>query len=473
MFFKTLIVFGGILLFYIAAIYSKPRNSQFTESTLAQQLQTVLDEGVNSQSIVGASAAVIIPKLGVWSGTSGFSDPAASDTMRPDMLLGIGSITKTFTAALTLQLFEEERLDLDDSIYHYLPKIPYIDSTITIRQLLNHTSGIFDIAESKALEDSNNSNPDRYWTSEEILEKFMEPPYFEPGSTWGYSNTNYIVLGKICEEVTNSKISVEFQDRFYNPFKLSNTFLAVEDTLKGLVAHSWVDIDNDEVLEDISNIPKTAGYSTAWAGGAILSTAENIARWTKYLFEEDILNRRTLDEMLDFHQLNNFIPYYTGCGLGVWELKFYDKELWGHGGGGLGYSALTIYSPSDSIIVTVLVNQNASVADIAANLLDAASNYTTGIKDNINKSLQFELKQNFPNPFNPTTSISFSIPRESYVCLKIFDCLGRELRTLVSENKKEGSYTVKFNASNLSTGVYFYQIKADNFISIKKMLFLK
>jgi hypothetical protein len=83
------------------------------------------------------------------------------------------------------------------------------------------------------------------------------------------------------------------------------------------------------------------------------------------------------------------------------------------------------------------------------------------------------LFQNYPNPFNPTTRIDFQIPKESYIYIKVFDCLGNEIQTLVSENKKEGSYTIEFDASNLANGIYFYQMAADNFISTKKMLVLK
>jgi hypothetical protein len=81
--------------------------------------------------------------------------------------------------------------------------------------------------------------------------------------------------------------------------------------------------------------------------------------------------------------------------------------------------------------------------------------------------------QNYPNPFNATTRIDFQISRESNIYLKIFDCLGNEIQTLFSEIKKEGTYTVKFDASKLSSGIYFYQMLADNFISTKKMLLLK
>jgi hypothetical protein len=94
---------------------------------------------------------------------------------------------------------------------------------------------------------------------------------------------------------------------------------------------------------------------------------------------------------------------------------------------------------------------------------------------NFNKDIPYSitLMQNYPNPFNATTRIDFQISRESNIYLKIFDCLGNEIQTLFSEIKKEGTYTVKFDASKLSSGIYFYQMLADNFISTKKMLLLK
>ena len=87
--------------------------------------------------------------------------------------------------------------------------------------------------------------------------------------------------------------------------------------------------------------------------------------------------------------------------------------------------------------------------------------------------VSYKLDQNYPNPFNPTTTINFSIPRQSMVALKIFNILGQEVKTLVNENKAPGNYSINFNASNLSSGVYFYSIKTENYYQVKKMMLLK
>lgn len=108
------------------------------ELTLAEQLQAALDDARTSYDLIGVSAAVIVPGQETWAGASGISHPG--ENIRPEMLFGIGSVTKTYIAALTLKLAEEGLLTLDDSLHQWLPGFQNIDSTITIRQLLNHTA---------------------------------------------------------------------------------------------------------------------------------------------------------------------------------------------------------------------------------------------------------------------------------------------------------------------------------------------
>ncbi len=104
---------------------------------------------------------------------------------------------------------------------------------------------------------------------------------------------------------------------------------------------------------------------------------------------------------------------------------------------------------------------------------DGSYKYSKIINVNVNQPIEYSLSQNYPNPFNPTTNIKYSISSKQFVTLKIYDVLGNEVKTLVSENKESGNYTVKFNASNLASGIYFYRLKAGNFSSVKKLILLK
>jgi len=92
---------------------------------------------------------------------------------------------------------------------------------------------------------------------------------------------------------------------------------------------------------------------------------------------------------------------------------------------------------------------------------------------NIGVPAAYELSQNYPNPFNPSTSISFNIPTDGIVSLKLFDMSGKEVSTLVNEVKTAGYYSVNFNAANLTSGIYFYELRADNFSAVKKMMLVK
>ncbi|MCK7520236.1 MAG: T9SS type A sorting domain-containing protein [Ignavibacteriales bacterium] len=101
------------------------------------------------------------------------------------------------------------------------------------------------------------------------------------------------------------------------------------------------------------------------------------------------------------------------------------------------------------------------------------SNVVTDVENEFNSISEYRLNQNYPNPFNPTTTISFTIPATSNVSLKVFNILGKEVATLVNETKSAGNYSINFNASGLSSGVYFYQLTTDNFTSTKKFTLMK
>ncbi|MFQ5769492.1 MAG: serine hydrolase domain-containing protein [bacterium] len=324
------------------------------DTTFAERLQAVLDEELISQDLMGISAAVITPSLGTWLGVSGMSNPAAGDSIAPDMLFCAGSITKTYVAALVLNLAEEGRLSLDDSLHQWLPSYPNIDSTITIRQLLNHTSGIYNIVNNPAWLDSIFTNPTRYWTPEEVLLTFVKEPSFPPGSDWEYSNTNYIVLGMIIIEATQSKVSTELKSRFLDPLNLNSTFLFPEDVLQGDLAEGWSDLDHDGTLEGPVSAPDTAGYSSTWTASGVFATAEDVAKWAAALYGGEVLSQSYLQQMLTIS------PPSTAYGLGVARRHYFGRDLWGHAGDVVGYRTYMFYSPKDHISITVFVNQLSS-----------------------------------------------------------------------------------------------------------------
>jgi len=343
--------------------------------TRAERFQAALENARASNNVIGVSAAVIVPGEGTWVGVSGRSDPTTA--LRPEMLFGIASVTKTSVAALILKLAEAGLVTLDDSLHNWLPAFQNIDTTITIRQLLNHTSGVFDyVNDSPDFWPAVKADLTKAWTPEEGL-AFVQAPYFPPGSGWAYSNANYILLGMIIEEATGSPVATELRNRLWNPLNLNSTFLAVEEAIAGDVAHPWSDFfDGDGTLDDIASLPRTALYSTAWTAGAMFSTAGELATWTKALYEGQVISQSSLGQMLTFYPVPpTWSPPLTGYGLGTGQAIWSGRELWGHLGNIPGYRSLVVYSPDDGLTMAILINQdvgNDLRLVIAAALLNVA-----------------------------------------------------------------------------------------------------
>jgi len=265
-------------------------SSRVIDSTLAQQLQNVLDEAIMQYDLVGLSAAVSTSNGDIWKGTSGISHDTVEVTT--DMLFGVASITKTFIATIIMQLYEADSLKLSDSLYNWLPPMDNIDSTITIRQLLNMTSGIYNYTNNPVFSDSVFVSGSRIWTPEEILETFVLSPTFTPGSNWEYCNTNYILLGMIIKEITGNEVVTELHNRLTIPLGLNNTYLFPDEGYEGIKSHVWSYYAGNST--DVTEIVDTTALSAAWTAGCMLSTAEDLVLWSKGLNEGEILNDTTL-----------------------------------------------------------------------------------------------------------------------------------------------------------------------------------
>ena len=133
------------------------------------------------------------------------------------------------------------------------------------------------------------------------------------------------------------------------------------------------------------------------------------------------------------------------------------------------------YSPAEGTGVVLLCNAKGIYAGFWTTMLAVLFDYVviTSAEDEISLPISYRLFQNYPNPFNPSTTIKYSIPKLSFVTIKIYDVLGSEVATLVNEEKPVGTYELNWNAANLPSGVYFYQLKAGSFVQTKKMLLLK
>ena len=323
------------------------------ELTLAQKFQNALDEGVVNYGGKGVAVAIIIPGENPWFGMAGVSHGTTPVTN--DMLFATGSTTKNFAATLTLQLAEEGKLSLDDSLHNWIQSFPQIDSTITIRQLLNHTNGIFNFSDHPTVWNNIFSNPTRHWTHEEVITNFVLSPYFQPGQGWHYSNSGYVLLAMILENVTGTSLSSELRNRFWIPLGMNSTYLPIEETLPGPVAHGWFDLNGNGNYEDISSYSIAAFTSAASLAGAVYSTSEDLAKWAKALFhDKTVLSQNSLDQMLTFYSPIPDQPLLDGYGLGVINFSrdlFNNLEIIGHSGDAPGYAAASLYLPAYGVCI--------------------------------------------------------------------------------------------------------------------------
>lgn len=434
-------------------------NNQVLDSNLSQQLQNVLDDAVNNYNIKGLYAAIHTFNDDIWEGAAGVSHDTI--TVKPDMLMGIGSITKNIIATITLQLYEEGSLNLSDSIHNWLPSFQNIDSTVTIKQLLNHTSGIYNYLMYPTIEDTVQFYDPKIWTPEEILETFVLEADFPPGTNWSYSNTNYILLGLIIEEATGNSVLTEFHNRVTVPLNLNSTFFYPDEEFVGIRSHCWMPWNN--TLIDLTEIENASWYSVYWTAGSILSTPEQIVRWQKELYEGDILKDTTLDLMMEP------APHSGGSyGLGTQIGLLNDEFVYGHTGDVIYYSQL-LYVPSESLSIAVI--SNTRFAPINTIWLDLYYTYinVTGVEDINVKELVLNIS---PNPFTTSTTLSYELKQPGKVILSTYNHLGQMVYQ-TKENQPQGKQQLQWDAEGFANGIYYYRLQVGEGVANGKMLKVK
>ncbi len=320
-----------------------------SDKPLPEQLQYALDRNLKRYKVKGASVAVITPGGETWLGVSGVSHDTVA--MKPDMLFAIGSITKNVVAALTFKLAEEGALSLDDSLLKWLPRYPQVDSTITIRQLLHHTSGLYMFWDNQTIWDDLKKYRSRFFTPEEVL-TYLKEPYFRPGKGWHYSNTNYLLLAMIITKATGSNLSAEFRKRFWEPLALEGAYLSMEEQLPNNLAHVWGDnFENDGSFHDITFLPRISHETITYGSAGLFMTARDLASWCQALFRGKVLEQSSLEQMLNFNR--------EGYGLGVHAISrgiTSGVTAYGHGGANIGTVAYMVYLPDFETSIAVMIN---------------------------------------------------------------------------------------------------------------------
>ncbi len=291
--------------------------------TDAAALQAAVDQARATFGLRALAVGVSVDAQLGWSGASGLA-PDGVTPLTGASPFAIASVTKTFTAAIVLQLVEQGRLRLEAPVTDYLPDLGVADG-VTVRQLLSHTSGIADLL--APMRDRLNAEPLRIWTPAEVL-ALVDPSRFAPGSDWSYSNTNYVIAGLLVEAVTGNPFADELERRITGPLGLVGTDFPPQPRFGYMLGASWT--------------------TAFWTSAALVSDAADLIRWGDALYGGSVLAPATLDQMLDFNA--------DGYGLGAEGYTLSGMAGYGHSGLLRGYTALLVHLPELNLTLAVLAS---------------------------------------------------------------------------------------------------------------------
>lgn len=315
------------------------------KETLPARLDAIATEALES-GIVGLSIAVISKGQPIAVKGYGFANlehrvPATAGTV-----YHICSVTKNFTAAAVLQLADQGKIDLDADLTTYLPKFPLNGRPVTVRQLLNHTSGIRSYTEVGPAFDAKEKLD---LSADEVLALFQnEPPDFAPGTQWHYSNSGYFLLGLIIEAASGQSYVDHLQQNILGPLNLTHTAYGDHEPLMPSRAQPYVIARGK---------PQNADYiswKSVFSAGALCSTVMDLANWQKALDDGGIVKTTGLAQMRSSTKPAEGPPLDYGLGTRLGSLE--GHRCLGHSGSGAGYAAMLQRFPDDDLTVVVLTN---------------------------------------------------------------------------------------------------------------------
>jgi len=301
---------------------------------------------------------------GFYIGSAGKADISGDIPMQPCHISKIASITKMMMGTAILRLQEKGVLSLNDPVSKYIPqsilgKISNGDEPLTIRNLLNHTAGLYDVIDDDGFYLQVLNDPSRQWTADDLLEFVYEKDAafaFNPAEKVGYSNTNYLLLSMIVEAATGTPHSEILHHEVIDPLGLTDTYYYWHDPLPETgIAQGYFDLYNNGNLENLTqwNTGSGNGY------GGIYSTVWDMYVYADALFiKKTLLSQASLDQMLVFHPV---VESRKQIGVGCFKdfIDIGNPELdyaWGHRGRDLCYSADLFYFPEHNAIMSLIVN---------------------------------------------------------------------------------------------------------------------
>lgn len=304
---------------------------------------------------------------GYWSGAQGFADLASGVKLSPCNITRVGSTVKTYTAVTILLLQEEGLLDLDDPITDYLTndQIKGLENAkaSTIKQLLLHSSGIYNYIQSLKFQTASLNDLTKSWSPDELLEHARgKDAYFEPGTDVLYSNTGYVLLGMIIEKVAGKPFYEVFEEKLFIPYGLTFTQFAATDPVPSGIIRGYVDLYSNL---NLINATYYSGWDYFTADGGLISNAYDLNKFITSLFQGEILSEESLNEMMTWIAPKDGYGhgFETFYGMGTFKIETSLGPAYIHSGDAIGYYASYAYFPEYETTITWAVNANYGKVD--------------------------------------------------------------------------------------------------------------
>jgi D-alanyl-D-alanine carboxypeptidase len=356
---KTLLVAGALA---VAALSSPPTaaGARSLREPTVDPTHAALERAVRNLVREGApgALAVVRTRSGIRGAASGLARRRPRIAMAKTDRFQVGSITKTFIATVVLQLVAEGKLRLDDSVAHWLPGLVPHGAAITVRELLDHTSGLFDYVDDKPFVRALIAHPARFRRPRKLVAvATSHPPLFPPGQGWWYSNTNYILLGLIAEAASRTTIQRQLEQRLLRPLHLNGTSLPRKRGIEGPHADGYIGSATVPRLRRLFDATAVESPSVPWTAGGIVSTGKDVTRFYAALLGGRLLPARLLAAMKrpvpGSHYLGATEPSY---GLGLAEVSTSCGPAYGHEGIATGYRTVAYARPDGSRVALVMIN---------------------------------------------------------------------------------------------------------------------
>lgn len=433
-------------------------NSSFGQTPVDPELglllQKKIDSCKNKYNLPGISVALQLKDNTYWNGVSGKSHIYTNEAMTENHVFFQASVTKLFVSTIIMQLVEENKLSLEDTIGKYLPTILNVPSNIKIKYLVNHRSGLHDFISNPQIGNNWINYPDSIWSHKAAIETFNDDPIYAQGTSYNYSNTNYVLLGWLIETITGNTFDVELTNRIAVPLGITDLYFPYLKQAQGAIATGWTSFTSATSYDtDAGIMINDCSASMIATAGFITTSEKSVLKFTRALFTEQIVNAASIAKLKECINVT-FGDGATGYGYGTMRYSFNNKIYFGHGGDFNGFTMLTIHGDNGLTMSIGINRNNAPRGPIAAAILKTVTDYLAHV--NLDEVTTSQLTI-FPNPATDELNIVANELGNDAVKIQLVDLQGKEIYSEF-QNPVNGAIHLNLDSKRFTNGYYVVHI---------------